>query len=209
MKRIIISILILLLALGSVVVSAVLREPLGEIGFWIILIFGVVLLIGGAFELFYTLHRRSRRRRARPRGMPDRERAQESVDDDSPEYRKKGALLSVPEQSFYTLLKKLLPCQIFDIYPQMALVSVIDKITHTSYRNELFRIADFCIVDVQTTEPLLLIELNDASHLRKDVIERDKKVNALCAKARMPIVAFTLAEAADERYVDHVLRAHL
>ena len=74
--------------------------------------------------------------------------------------------------------------------PQVALFSVIDKVTNASYRNELFRTCDYCFVDRDTFEPLLLVELNDRSHLRADRQDRDAKVAAICSAARIPLVTF-------------------
>ena len=76
---------------------------------------------------------------------------------------------------------------------QVPLVSVIEK-RAAAFRNELFRVIDYMIVDSVSYEPLLLIELNDASHNRADRAERDRKVAEICAAANMPLVTFTLAE---------------
>lgn len=82
-------------------------------------------------------------------------------------------------------------------FPQVALASVIDKRTQNTYRNELFRVADFVFTDKVRYAPLLLVELNDASHLKADRIERDRKVREICERAGLPIVAFTMAESRD------------
>ena len=59
---------------------------------------------------------------------------------------------------------------------------------------EFLHTIDFMIADSVSYEPLLLIELNDASHNRADRAERDRKVAEICAAANMPLVTFTLAE---------------
>ena len=199
MKRVITAILMIILALAAIIVASVLQEPIGAIGFWILLSFGIIFILGGIFELFFALHRRRRVKKG-----------QRPLDEqDGPEYRKKRNYLSVPEKAFYDLLVNMLPTELFAVFPQAALVSVVEKVTHTSYRNELFRIIDFVVTDIETTEPLLLIELNDASHLRAEVVARDKKVQTICHKARIPIVAFTLQEAQDPKHVEAVLRRYL
>ena len=190
------------LALAAIIVASVLQEQLGTMGFWILLAFGIMFMLGGVFEIFFALHRR---RKGRKGG-----RVHTGGDyEEGPQYRKKRAYLSVPEKAFYDLLLNMLPGDLFVIYPQATLVSAIEKVTHTSYRNELFRTVDFCIADAETTEPLLLIELNDASHLRAEVVARDKKVQSICHSARLPIVAFTLHEAQDARHVEEVLKRYL
>ena len=104
-------------------------------------------------------------------------------------YARKDNLVSDAERSFLLTLRQVEPDK-YEVLPQIALVSVIDKKTNTSYRNELFRICDYCFVDKDTFEPLLLVELNDSSHKRADRRERDEKVAAICADAGLPLVTF-------------------
>ncbi len=125
------------------------------------------------------------------------------------EYRKKRTLMSPPERELYELLTKLLDRRAFAVLPQTALVSVIDKVSGGGYRNELFRIADFCIVDAGDFEPLVLVELNDASHLRDDRRLRDEKVAAICSDAGIPLVTFTLEQAKNAKYVRNELSRRL
>ncbi len=114
-------------------------------------------------------------------------------------YRKKAQYLTLPEQNFFRVLKSVL-CGRYEVYPQAPLVSVIDK-PNASFRNELFRIADFVVINPATTEPLLLIELNDSSHNRADRRARDQRVAGICADAGIPIIAFTIPESKDTEEV--------
>lgn len=107
----------------------------------------------------------------------------------SSEYKRKGTLISRPEYNFLLTLRQISPNK-YEVLPQVALVSVIDKKTNASYRNELFRICDYCFVDRDTFEPLLLVELNDSSHKREDRQLRDEKVAAICEDAGLPLVTF-------------------
>ncbi len=104
-------------------------------------------------------------------------------------YVKKGALVSRPEYEFLQTLRQIQPDK-YEVVPQVALVNVIDKKTNTSYRGELFRVCDYCFVDRDTFEPLLLVELNDSSHNRSDRKERDAKVAAIAGDAGLPLVTF-------------------
>ena len=106
-------------------------------------------------------------------------------------YEKKSTMLTRPEYNFLLLLREIKPDK-YDVIPQVALNSVIEKKTNTSYRSELFRVCDYCFVDKATYEPLLLVELNDRSHLRADRQERDAKVAAICSAAKIPLVTFWL-----------------
>lgn len=123
-------------------------------------------------------------------------------------YSRKKSYITACEFDFLMLLRKIEPSK-YEVLPQAALVSVIDKLTETSYRNELFRIIDYIFVDRTTFAPLLLVELNDRSHLRADRKLRDDKVNEICRKAKMPLVAFTTEEAGDFAAVKKAVLANI
>lgn len=138
--------------------------------FWIMTITSVALMVFCMFALFY--------------------KPKEKVRLNS-RYERKKNMLSRPEYNFLLLLREIAP-EKYEVVPQVALINVIDKKTNTSYRNELFRVCDYCFVDRDTFEPLLLVELNDRSHLRADRQERDAKVAEICRDARIPLVTFWL-----------------
>lgn len=117
-----------------------------------------------------------------------------------PEYARKRTYISRAEYNFLLLLREIAPDQ-YDVVPQVPLAAVIDKKTQNAYRNELFRIVDYLFVDKDSYEPLLLVELNDASHQKADRMERDRKVAEICERAGMPLIAFTTAESKDARLV--------
>ncbi|MDE6293061.1 MAG: DUF2726 domain-containing protein [Clostridiales bacterium] len=104
-------------------------------------------------------------------------------------YERKQVMISRPEYSFLLTLRQIKP-ERYEVIPQVALNTVIEKKTNTSYRSELFRVCDYCFVDKDTFEPLLLVELNDRSHLRADRQDRDAKVAAICSAAKIPLVTF-------------------
>ncbi len=138
--------------------------------FWIMSIVSVALM---AFCLFALLYKPKEKIRLNSK------------------YERKSTMLTKPEYNFLLLLRGISPDK-YEVVPQVALANVIDKKTNTSYRNELFRVCDYCFVDRETFEPLLLVELNDRSHLRADRQERDAKVAAICADAKLPLVTFWL-----------------
>jgi len=47
---------------------------------------------------------------------------------------------------------------------------------------------DFLLCDPATTRPLIVIELDDASHQRQDRVDRDDFVNSACAAAKLPVL---------------------
>lgn len=126
-----------------------------------------------------------------------------------PEYRKKRTILSRAEWNFLQVLKNIVNSDKYEIDVQVPLVAVIDKLTQNSYRNELFRVVDFLIVDSTSYEPLLLIELNDSSHERADRAERDRKVIEICERAHMPLISFNPLESKDSAYVKKIILKNL
>lgn len=112
-----------------------------------------------------------------------------------PKYRKKDALLTKCEIEYHNALKNVLGDE-YLLYPQINLATVITKIGEGG-RTELFRNADFGVFS-KDFEPLVLIEVNDASHERKDRIERDKKVNKICRKAGLPLITLKTSDGIDE-----------
>ncbi len=121
-----------------------------------------------------------------------------------PQYARKKAYITRPEAALFKSLKEIDPDR-YEVFPQAALNSVIDKVTHNAYRNELFRVVDFVFTDKNDYEPLLLVELNDASHMRPERSERDRKVREICERAGLPLVSFTVAESRDFRLVRHTV----
>ena len=101
--------------------------------------------------------------------------------------------MSAPERNAYELLADALPE--YEIFPQIALVSVIDK-TNAAYRGELFRVVDFCAFTKGDLTPVLAVELNDASHNRADRKARDEKVKCILDRAGLPLLTLTLDDLA-------------
>lgn len=116
-------------------------------------------------------------------------RANESV------YKRKSRYISRAEWEFLQVLRNILGNR-YEVCVQAPLVAVVDK-AGSAFRNELFRVIDYLVVHPVSYEPLLLIELNDASHERADRRARDQKVAEICAAAKMPLIAFTAAQSHD------------
>ena len=145
---------------------------------------GLVIVVVSGVELIGLLLRK------RPPAPPD------EPSKVAPEYARKRSYITRSEHSLLLLLRQINPDR-YEVIPQVALNSVIDKLTQNAYRNELFRVVDFLFVDAVSFAPLLLVELNDASHLKADRMERDRKVKEICDRAGMPLVTFTTSESKD------------
>lgn len=123
-------------------------------------------------------------------------------------YEKKSRFLSGPEQELFYVLEDVLGDK-YAVFPQPALISVIQKKSGGGFNSELFRVADFVIVDAATTEPLLLIELNDKSHLRSDRAERDAKVAAICENADIDVLTVDIQDRLDASFIKKQLKRYL
>ncbi len=100
----------------------------------------------------------------------------------------KKTFMSICEKEFYNKIKDL---DIeYMIIPQINLASIISKKSEDKFQNELFRNIDFGIIDKETNEVLLLIELNDKTHESYSRIERDKKVKNICNSAGIKLITF-------------------
>ena len=104
-------------------------------------------------------------------------------------YQKRQNLVTECEREFYVLLY-LAVGDGYAIFSQVSLNSIIDKRLQGAFRNELFRTIDFVIANKMTSEPLVLVELNDATHKKAERKLRDQKVAEICAAAQMPLVTF-------------------
>lgn len=99
-------------------------------------------------------------------------------------YEKKQ-LMTKQEISFYQILQYFNDKYI--VQPQINLASIINK--NEKYHNELFKNIDYGIFD-KNYNLLLLIELNDGSHLLKERKKRDKNVIKICKECNIPLITF-------------------
>lgn len=109
------------------------------------------------------------------------------------------SLMTNSEKKFYFKIKELESN--YKIIPQINLAAVIQKNDNSPFHNELFRNIDFAIFSNDYSKLLLLIELNDASHNKKQRIKRDKKVNTICYHAGIRLITFYTKYANTKEYV--------
>ena len=120
-----------------------------------------------------------------------------------PRYYVKECLLTPTELEYLRVIRALLGND-YLVLPQVNLASVIDKKGDSNFRNELFRNIDFGVFN-KDFKPLVLIEINDNTHFRKDRIERDKKVATICKKAGIPLVTFWVKDGISVDNISSVL----
>lgn len=117
------------------------------------------------------------------------------------EYNKKS-IMTENEKYFYNIFNKHFSKD-YLILPQVNLATIINKNKEfeKQYQNELNRNIDFGIFDKENLTPLLLIEINDNSHNRKDRIKRDYKVKEICKNANLNLITFYTKYSNKENYI--------
>lgn len=114
-------------------------------------------------------------------------------------YQLKSSLVTDTEMRYLECIKGVLP-EGYLIQPQANLASFIFRTDGAKYQNELFRNVDFIITDL-FYKPLILIEINDQTHLSHDRVERDKKVNNICEEAGIPIIKLWTSYGVNPEYI--------
>lgn len=127
--------------------------------------------------------------------------------DPSLPYRKCDSLLTRAELSFHAALRQAVDAR-WSIQAKARLADLLCLPKGTSDRQKhLNRIVakhvDFVLCDSKTFEPLLAIELDDASHARADRARRDAFVEAALAAAGLPLLRIRAANS----YAPSELRA--
>ena len=115
----------------------------------------------------------------------------------------KKVFMSDLERYFYLILKELELEYHIKVHPQINLASIIDKVNHRKYYNELFRNIDFAIFSEDYSTLLLLIEVNDCSHRHKDRYIRDQKVRSIVNAAGIHFIAFSTRYSNKKYYVQN------
>jgi hypothetical protein len=108
-------------------------------------------------------------------------------------YRLRDDFLSPAEFSFYKVLSSVLGSR-FTIQSKVRLADVFfvarpnENITH--FNKIAQRHLDFLVCDSFTMKPLLGIELDDSSHKRDGMHERDEFIDNVFQAARLPLLRF-------------------
>lgn len=113
-------------------------------------------------------------------------------------YKVKKSVMTIAEENFYKKLTSALHDN-YVIVPQAHLSMIFDHTVYGQNWRGAFSVIngksiDFLIIDHNTLQPLLGIELDDSSHERRDRQERDKIVNAIFGQTNLPLVHFSTGE---------------
>lgn len=99
------------------------------------------------------------------------------------------SIMTASEKTFYKKLIQAVP-KGYTVQFQIPLSAIVKKISDYRYANELYRTIDFGLMNQNTLEIELLIELNDKTHLEGKRQYRDIKVKEICAQAKIPLITF-------------------
>lgn len=111
---------------------------------------------------------------------------------------KKRKILSRGEMAFYHALKAAVRDR-YDIYAQIPVWALVDVAGENdkercSFKNQInLKRVDFVLLNPTTLETDTVIELDDRSHQQDKTQERDTFVNAVLARAGIPIIRIAAA----------------
>jgi len=108
-------------------------------------------------------------------------------------YCKKASVLTPAERAFYLVLKESLDLNKYELLVQVRLADLVQVKPGTEKALTYFykisqKSPDFVVCEKTTTTPLLVIELDDASHRAEDRKARDLFVDKVLAAAKLPIL---------------------
>jgi very-short-patch-repair endonuclease len=130
-----------------------------------------------------------------------------------PPYQKRSSLLTPAEAAFYRVLQGAVTGD-WPIFVMVRLVDVIAVKPKTSQRQRwlgpiIAKHLDFVVCDPEQLEPVLAIELDDASHDRPDRAERDRMVEAALSAAGLPLLRVRVAAKYDQQELRDQIRQRL
>lgn len=102
-------------------------------------------------------------------------------------YKSKNCLMTNTELKYFESFKRILQNTRYVIIPQVCLSSIIERKEKHKFQSELSRIADFCIF-TEDYKPLLVIEINDKTHKKRDRKSRDNKVKYILKSAKIGLL---------------------
>ena len=114
-------------------------------------------------------------------------------------YDPKPTVLTRTEREFMAAINKAIPENCI-LLVQQNLGAIVERTDNSRFRNELFRIIDFLIVD-QNYKPLIAVEINDSTHEDYKRKSRDIKVYHILEEAGIPLVTFWTKYGVNQDYI--------
>lgn len=117
-------------------------------------------------------------------------------------YKKKKFFFTVNEKRFYKVLIQASTELDLVLFSKVRIADLLYVTTKENWRTHFNKISqkhvDFVLLDKKNLSPILLIELDDPSHNRKDRIERDMFVDDAYENAGMNILHIKTAKSYDK-----------
>lgn len=124
-------------------------------------------------------------------------------------YRQRDDFLSVAELSFYRVVTLALDGS-YVVCPKVNLADIFFVARpneNQSYRNKIDRKhVDFLLCELDSMKPILGIELDDASHTRRDRQVRDQFVDQVFEDAGLPLLRVRAAVGYSPQNIAHLVR---
>lgn len=120
-----------------------------------------------------------------------------------PNYRRRVTLLTPAEQVFRDVLLRAIPEHIHVCY-KVRLLDVIEgeNPRDVAARNKVMsKHLDYVLIESRSSRIVAAVELDDASHLRPDRVERDRFVEHAMRSAGVPLIRIRAATTYDEHAV--------
>lgn len=173
------------------------KEILIAICFWGVIIIGAIL---AKKQQKKEQEKRNRKRYRKTYKQPrQNEITKHEEIENQCKYSAKNSLMTNAEKDYYIAIREVLE-EKYILQPQINLATIIEKNILSRYQNELFRNIDFGIFD-ENYKPLILIEINDNTHLEPDRRARDKKVKQICYEANIPLITFWMSYGINKEYI--------
>jgi hypothetical protein len=123
-------------------------------------------------------------------------------------YQVKDDFLTAAEGAFYRVLKPAAGDELI-VCPKVRLADIFFS-THSEYYHWFNKIAkkhvDFLLCNAATLRPVLGVELDDASHLRSDRVERDRFVEQVFRGAGLPLLRVPVRRNYDSAQLGAMIR---
>lgn len=107
-------------------------------------------------------------------------------------YKKRGGLFTKHELAFYRSLVSVAASRKLVVFGKVRLADLIEPQKKETWRQAFNRISskhvDFVLCDPVELKPVLVIELDDSTHDRKDRAQRDQFVDKAFGSAGIPIL---------------------
>jgi hypothetical protein len=128
-------------------------------------------------------------------------------------YEKKSSIMTPTELKFFRVLESAIG-EHYYIFPQIHLDMVLEhKVKGQNWngarRHMSQKSVDFVLCDPQSMETILVIELDDFSHARVNVVKRDKEVSRMLKSASIPLCRFIVTKTFDPNEIRKVIYSAL